>query len=254
MAGSRWTARPLVDVESGHTPHLTRTSLTDGRVQWRVPVEPDPAYVWLANDGRHLFWSWQRIISGPGGRSAWPTAQRVAAHDLADGRELWRLELAGDTAAVAVERGRVAAIVDGDLQIIDGPSGVVHARVALGWTDLGPGLHIDDGPGLVIAGGRIYAAHGGEILAFTLAAGEPLWTAAARLAELDVVAIAGDDLLVATAAGTVLALDGATGARRWDVELGFVPRWLHATAEAVVGWDAAGRVGGFALPRRRTGV
>jgi outer membrane protein assembly factor BamB len=105
----------------------------------------------------------------------------------------------------------------------------------------GPTIPLGANPGgspIVLANGDVAICVGGELRRYT-AAGAPVWSAPLTGAGLTPLALASPDvgatLLVPTRAGTVDALDAASGARRWSVSLTVNVELREGTVGALAG-------------------
>jgi hypothetical protein len=211
---------------------VVRIALDDGHEAWRVPLPPGIQDVTIDTDDQLVYATWSEPDAGA-------PARRIRAIEPATGRTVWTHDFATRPGALVVANGIIVAALGGELHFIDGASGRVRAEVALGHPEVYPAVRIDRG--------HVYAAHGDTVTAFTLATGQPLWHAAVALDGGPRLAIAGDQLVVSTAAGTALALDRSSGERRWEIGLGMHPHALVSTAAALVGLGPDGATG-FGLP------
>lgn len=217
---------PLCD---GADAAVVGLALDDGREAWRATLPAGTEDVAVSSDGELVYVTW----SEP------DPARRIRALEPATGRARWTYDLAASPGALAVAHEIAVAAIGGELHFIDCADGRERAQVALGHPEVYPALAIDRD--------RAYVAHGDAVIALTLATGQTLWRAPVALDGGPRLAISGGDVVVSTAAATVLALDRASGDRRWEVGLGIHPLALIATGAAVVGIGPDGAAG-FGLP------
>jgi len=210
---------------------IVRLALVDGHEVWRAALPAGTDEVALDSDGQLIYAAWSEPAA----------ARRVRALDPATGRTVWTYDFAARPAALAVSHGIVVAALGGELHVVDGATGQLRAEVALGHPEAYPALRIDRG--------QIYTAYDDAVRAFTLSSGQALWWAPVALDGGPRLAIAGDDVVVATAASTLVGLGRASGERHWEIGVGLHPNAVIATAAAVVALGSDGAAG-FGLPVR----
>jgi outer membrane protein assembly factor BamB len=215
---------------------VVRLALGDGHEQWRAPLAAGAQDVALSSDGAVVYASWREPDPGATGGAS---ARRVRALELATGRTSWTHDFTAEPGALAVAHGMIVAAIGGDLHVIDGATGQVRAQVPLGAANVYPAVRIDRD--------RVFVALGDRVTALALATGATLWRAPVALDGGPRLTVAGSDLVVSTASGTVLALARDSGERRWEIGIGLAPAALVATSAALVA-HGHGRVVGFKLP------
>lgn len=231
----------LIAVASRGRAGLVRRAWTDGRERWRTPLPAWHGLESVSSDGARVYVAIQVYDeSAPTPRVSVPI--RVAAFDLATGAPAWHVDFAEAPGAVAAAAGTVVAAVGGDLRFIDGATGRVRTKVAMGR----PNIY----PTLLVAGDQVVAALGGSdpaVTGFDLASGARRWSTALPLDGGPELARVGDLVLVTTAMGSVAALALGSGALQWDIGLGVDGYRLWTSPSAVV-FAGHGLAGGFALP------
>jgi outer membrane protein assembly factor BamB len=221
----------------GHS-SVVRLALADGHEEWRAPLPPWSQDVEVSTDEHFVYVTHTGYVANaPTPTIAFP--RRVLALDLTTGRPAWKLDFAARPQQLSVSRGTIVATDAGDLVFIQGATGRVKARAKLGDGNIDPRM--------IIAGDAVYVTHDKAVSAFALETGKRLWNTPVGLDSGPELAALDDQLLVTTAAGSIAALERATGALRWDVGVGLIGYRLHANASAVV-VSEHGRAAGFGLP------
>ena len=146
----------------------------------------------------------------------------VAAHGLADGRELWRVQLNAQQ-ELAADGHHVYVVSSGAVHAVRVDSGRPAWRADLGSPATAPPL---------AHAGWVVAAAAGELFALRAADGRLVWKAAVGAIEFRP-AVDGDLLIVPVADGTVRALDIVTGQQLWAQQLGAPPLEPLAIADRV---------------------
>lgn len=143
------------------------------------------------------------------------TRKDVKAFDLATGRELWSRDLARGFQAAPVPAGPalLVAAPHPDAKAV----GLNPANGELLWErDLGDLVQ----PPAVESGVAVFVSLNGRIAALDVATGEPRWRTRQEGVFPGGLALAGDDLLVLSAAGVLHRLDARSGEPRGSLELG----------------------------------
>jgi outer membrane protein assembly factor BamB len=246
-AGTDWIGEAVVTgetafaVETRARAGLVHLALADGSVLWRTPLPP-----WLALEG--VFYDDSQVYvamqvydeHAPTPRVAVP--MRVAAFERATGRAGWTVDFPEHPGGVVASRGTVVAAVGGELRFIEGSSGEVLRRVAMGPPNIYPRMR-------VVGERVIVALHGAPsaVTSFDVSSGARQWSTELPLDGGPELAAHGDMVFVTTAGLSVAALDVNSGAVRWDMGVGVDGHRLYAGAAAVV-VAGSGAAGGFALP------
>lgn len=246
-AGTDWIGEAVVigetalAVESRARAGLVHLALTDGRVLWRTPLPPWLALEAVFHDDSQVYVAMQVYDErAPTPRVAVP--MRVAAFERATGRAGWTVDFPESPGGVVASRGTVVAAVGGELHFIDGASGKVTRRVAMGRPNIYPRMR-------VVGERVIVALHGATsaVTSFDVRSGARQWSTELPLDGGPELAALDDVVFVTTAGLSVAALDVNSGAIRWDVGVGVDGHRLYASPAAVV-VASSGGAGGFALP------
>lgn len=143
-----------------------------------------------------------------------PSDDRVAvvAVDLSTGERRWRVEVVPSSFCVA--DGQV--LLGEPVRALDAASGAELWR---------PGDHEALGQGVAVRDGRLYAPSGRTVAAFDAADGTVLWTFAGEREAFRAPAVADGTVYLTSiptehGRSSVVALDAATGDRRWRADLG----------------------------------
>jgi outer membrane protein assembly factor BamB len=142
----------------------------------------------------------------------------LVAIDAATGAERWRVPLGLPLARSPSVVGGVAYVTASDWQ--DGPSMLVAVDAitgAVSWRIDALGAWASP---TAVVDGLVYVSDGGGTHAFEATTGARVWSAAHTDWPFAVPAVAGGTVYVGTGEGTLLALDGATGAERWAFDAG----------------------------------
>ena len=242
-------------LDTDPNPSLTASTLADGTVTWKVPLDPyscgsgtpvvtattvvvvcgSAARAYDIGGTHALLWTTAETDPGSEVQYAqvigttlltW-SSTRVAAFRLSDGQRIWQQGLpsgAGSIYDVAASGTTVAVAYDDRLR------GLSLTTGAQTWTRTGV-----KGYAVVIAGGWIYTNDTGSVSRFDLATGAPGWIAQAGGNIYDIVAADADTVYAWDATfdfgppspSILRALKTSDGTQRWQYD---VPSRVGATA------------------------
>ena len=154
-----------------------------------------------------------------------PAAEPSATGSSAAPAQVWATRAGRRlTGALAVDQGTLyGAGVDRKVYAVDLESGAIR------WSSRLAGIAAG---GVLVSGDTVFAASTrpqGRVYAFDRASGRKLWQAGVGLISTPL-AMVGRNLLASTQRGDLVALDPATGARRWRRRTG--PAWIAPIAGA----------------------
>jgi hypothetical protein len=211
-------------------------SLADGAEVWRSPLPRESQGTSFFTDADTLYVTWTEYDpQAPTPQILIP--QRIRALDIETGAAKWTVDFAEHPGALYASSGVVLAAFDADLHFIDGATG---AR-----TVVPTGQHPNIYPGVLMSADTAFVALNDAVTAYDLS-GEVRWRQPAVFDGGPRLAL-GEHLLVTTDAGTVLALDPATGAVAWEIGVG-MGAYNILLNEHVALVRAGGSAAGIALP------
>lgn len=178
----------------------------------------DPRWVSIERATKRKRWSARGLGHAPpvasDGLVAHAEGPRLVVRDTKAGAILWTRTFAHDARAVAVSGGTVWVVDDdaGSLHALDARTGADLRRFALEDPTRVGRSHWTPMPTVAAMQDRLWVADDGVVRAFAANGQAPSWThpgsgVAAR-----------DDLVVISEAENLVALDAATGRRRWKLE------------------------------------
>ncbi len=210
-------------------------SLADGSEVWKTPIPRESQSVTFFTDERTLYATWTEYDpAAPTPQILIP--QRIRALDIETGVEKWTLDFQRHPGALFASEGIVLAAFDADLHFIDGATGTR--------TVVPTGQHPNIYPGVLMSSDTAFVALNDAVTAYDLS-GKVRWSQPTTLDGGPQMAL-GEHLMVTTAAGTVLALDPATGAVAWEIGIGLRPYDLLLSEQAVLA--RGGMAAAVALP------
>ena len=210
-------------------------STKTGEELWSAPLDRQANGVEVGFNGTSVTVIWQQY-SATAPTPTLTVAARVRALDPRTGETRWTQDYPESTGGIVVAGDTVVVASGADLLFVDGPT----QRVRRVPTGLAPSIY----PGFAVSGETVFVGVGDSVTAYEASKGTVQWRRDIQLGNPKLV-LDGGQLYVTTQAG-LTALDPATGAEAWSVNLDTDPHRLLASAEGVVG--AAGRSVGFALP------
>lgn len=145
----------------------------------------------------------------------------VGSFNLADGSQLWRVELAPDH-PFAVHDGKLIVAAGGAMHALDAGTGAVAWRQATGTLAAPPLIHQ----------GWVVTSSGNEVVASRADDGAVVWRQP-HGALRHMPTIEGDQLFLPLSDGRVLAVVLTTGEARWERKLGDAPSQIAALAGRV---------------------
>ncbi|MEO5895505.1 MAG: PQQ-binding-like beta-propeller repeat protein [Vicinamibacterales bacterium] len=173
---------------------------------WTVPIPAAPMHPPLIR-GSRIF-----VTTLPG---------LLAAHDLRDGHELWRVTLTASQ-QVAADDERVYVAAGEELHALDAATGAVAWRIPTGTLTAPP----------VAEGGWVIVSPARRTTALRAADGTVVWSRENAL-QRDRATLAGDVVILPLRTGVVQALEITTGATRWERAVGGFPAESLVVGERV---------------------